>query len=126
MLRGPREIESFFRETFAAVPDAETSVGRVIAGDGQVAVEWRMEGHFTGTPFQGIEPTGKRIEVRGFDLLEIEDGKIRSNTAYYDGAAFARQVGMLPAQDSGAERAMKTAFNSITKARRAIAQRGGS
>ena len=40
------------------------------------------------------------------------------NTAYYDGASFARQVGMLPAEGSGAERAMKGAFNAVTKMRR--------
>ena len=45
----------------------------------------------------GIEPTGKRVEMRGLDLLEVEDGKIVSNTAFYDGIELARQIGMLPA-----------------------------
>ena len=42
------------------------------------------------------------------------------NTAYYDGASFARQVGMLPSEGSGAERAMKGAFNAVTKMRRRV------
>ena len=82
------------------------------------AVEWRMAGHFTGAPFMDLEPTGRRIDIRGLDLLEIEDGEIVGNTAYYDGASFARQVGMLPSEGSGAERAMKGAFNAVTKMRR--------
>jgi steroid delta-isomerase-like uncharacterized protein len=123
MLRGRQEIKDFFRETFAAMPDAEMTVLRVVAGDRLAAVEWRMAGMFTGAPFQGIDPTGKPVEVRGLDLLEIEDGEIVANAAYYDGMNFARQVGMLPPQDSGAERAMKGAFNAVTKARRAIAER---
>ena len=45
----------------------------------------------------------------------------RRNTAYYDGMEFAREVGLLPPQDSGAERAMKGAVNAVTKARRAFA-----
>ena len=45
-----------------------------------------------------------------------------SNTAYYDGMEFAREIGLLPAQDSGAERAMKGAVNAVTKARRALAE----
>jgi SnoaL-like polyketide cyclase len=98
---------------------------RIVAGDRLAAVEWRMAGNFTGAAFQGIDPTGKPLELRGLDLLEIEDGEIVSNAAYFDGMAFARQVGMMPAQDSGAERAMKGAFNAITKARRAIAERSG-
>ena len=83
-----------------------------------------MAGTFDGAAFQGIEPTGKRVELRGFDLLEIdEDGKITRNTGYYDGADFARQIGMLPPQDSGAERAMRSGFNAVTKIRREIANR---
>ena len=51
------------------------------------AIQWRATGTFRGAPFQGIEPTGRRIEVRGCDCIEVEDGKITRNTAYYDGAA---------------------------------------
>ena len=80
----------------------------------------------TDSRFQGIDPTGRRLEIRGLDLLEIEDGEIVSNTAYYDGMAFARQVGMMPPQDSGAERAIKSTFNAVTRARRAIADRTAS
>ena len=93
-----------FRELFAAVPDLEMTVTRVVAGEREAAVEWRMTGNFTGGPFQGVDATGKRIELRGLDLLEVEDGEIVSNTAYYDGMAFARQIGLMPPQDSRAER----------------------
>jgi steroid delta-isomerase-like uncharacterized protein len=123
VFRGVAEITSFFRELFAAVPDAETAVTRLVADESRAAVEWRTTGTFGGAPFQGIEPTGRPVEIRGFDLLEIEDGKILRNTAYYDGMAFARAVGMMPAQDSGAERAMKNAFNAVTKLRKAVNER---
>jgi steroid delta-isomerase-like uncharacterized protein len=125
VFRGRQAIVDFFRELFAAVPDLETTVTRVVPGETQAAVEWRMQGNFTGAPFQGIDPTGKHVEMRGIDLLEIEDGATVSNTAYYDGAAFARQVGMLPPQDSGADRTIKSAFNAITKVRKAVAERTG-
>jgi steroid delta-isomerase-like uncharacterized protein len=120
-VRGRDEITSFFREVFAAVPDLETTVTRVVAGEREAAVEWRMSGNFTGEPFQGVDATGKRVELRGLDLLEVEDGKIVSNTAYYDGMSFARQIGLMPAQDSSAEQAMKSAFNAATRVRRAVA-----
>jgi steroid delta-isomerase-like uncharacterized protein len=123
VMRGREEIVAFFREVFAAVPDVEFTVTRVVAGERLAAVEWRMSANFTGAPFQGIEPTGKPLELRGVDLMEIEDGEIVSSTAYYDGAAYARQVGMMPPEGSGAERAMKSAFNAVTKLRRAVAER---
>lgn len=126
VFRGPAEVREIFKEMFAAMPDVETTVTRVVADHEAAGVEWRMAGTFDGGPFQGIEPTGKRVELRGFDLLEIdEDGKITRNTGYYDGADFARQIGMLPPQDSGAERAMRTGFNALTKLRQQIASARG-
>ena len=121
ILRGRDEIRAFFTELFTAFPDFETTVARVAAGQDDVAVEWRSHGHFTGGPFQGVDPTGRLVEIRGVDILEVADGKTVSNTAYYDGMAFARGAGLLPAQDSGAERAIKGAVNAATRVKRAVA-----
>ena len=126
VLRGPEEIKAFFREMFTAMPDLEMTVQRVVADDTHAVVEWRQTGTFTGAPFQGIEPNGRRIELRGMDILEVQGKKIVSNTAYWDGAAVPRQLGMLPPQDSGAERAMKTAFNAATRVRKAVNERRGA
>jgi steroid delta-isomerase-like uncharacterized protein len=126
VLRGPDQIKGFFRELFAAMPDLETTVQRVVADDGHAVVEWRQVGTFTGAPFQGVEPNSRRIELRGMDLFEVEDKKILRNTAYYDGAAVPRQLGMLPAPDSGAEKAMKAAFNAATRVRKAVNERRGT
>jgi steroid delta-isomerase-like uncharacterized protein len=123
IMRGRDELREFFASMFAAMPDARTTVTRLVAGEQSCAVEWRIEGTFDGAPYMGIEPTGKRVEIRGFDLIEIEDGELVSNTAYFDGAGFARQIGMLPPDGSGADRAMKSAFNAVTKVRRAVAER---
>jgi len=122
ILRGTDEIAAFFSEMFAAFPDAETTVTRVTGGQNEVAVEWRMSANFTGTPFQGVEATGRPVELRGVDMIEIADGKNVTNTAYYDGMAFARGAGLLPPQDSGTERAMKSAVNAATRVRRAVAE----
>jgi steroid delta-isomerase-like uncharacterized protein len=124
-LRGRAEIERFLSELWAAVPDLETTVTRLVAGETQAAVEWRMRGTFDGAAFQGIEPTGKHVEMRGADFFEVEDGLLTACTGYYDGAEFARQAGMLPPRDSQAERAMTNAFNAVTKLRRAVNERRG-
>jgi steroid delta-isomerase-like uncharacterized protein len=124
VFRGPDDVRAVFRELFAAVPDFEFTVRRVIADDGVAVVEWRATGTFDGRPFQGIEPTGRRVELRGSDWVEVEDGQIVRNTGYYDGAAFARGIGMLPPQDSGGERAMIAAFNLLTRLRRRLKEIG--
>jgi steroid delta-isomerase-like uncharacterized protein len=123
LMRGRDELRDFFASMFAALPDARTTVTRLIAGEQSCAVEWRIEGTFTGAPYMGLEPTGKHVEIRGCDLIELEDGEIVSLTAYFDGAGFARQIGMLPPDGSGPDRAMKGAFNAMTKVRRALAER---
>jgi len=123
LMRGREELRDFFASMFAALPDARTTVTRLVAGEQSCAVEWRLEGTFDGAPYMGIEPTGKHVELRGLDLLELEDGELVSNTAYFDGAGFARQIGLLPPDGSSADRAMKSAFNALTKARRALAER---
>lgn len=125
ILRGRTEIVGLFRDLFAAVPDLQTTVTRVVAGERQAAVEWRMDGHFTGRSFQGVEPTGRWVELRGVDLIEVAEGKNSSAAAYYDGMSFARQIGLMPAQDSGSERVMKSALNAATKLRRTFAARRG-
>jgi ketosteroid isomerase-like protein len=125
VFRGHDEIRELFSGIYASTPDFEMHVDRIVE-DGDVAVvQWRSAGTFEGEPFVGIEPTGGRIELRGVDVMEMEDGLIVRNTVYYDGAAFARGVGMLPPQDSAAEKAMFGAFNGVTKVRRAIRERRG-
>ena len=123
VIRGREELRASLTAQFAAMPDMRTTVTRLIAGEHSCAVEWRIEGTFDGAPYMDLEPTGSHVELRGVDLIELDDGRITSLTAYFDGAAYARQIGMLPADGSGPDRAMKAAFNAVTKLRRAVAER---
>jgi steroid delta-isomerase-like uncharacterized protein len=125
ILRGPDELRAFFSELFAAMPDLETTVQRMVASGSEdvVVVEWRMRGNFTGGQFRGIDPTGAHLELRGCDVFELEDGKIARYTAYQDGMETARAIGMMPPADSPGERAMIAAFNAATKVRAAVRER---
>jgi hydroxyacylglutathione hydrolase len=114
-LRAPDEIRPFFGELFAAFPDMRFEILDVIAGESKVAVRWRTTGTFCGGRFQGIDPNGARLELEGIDMLTVEDGLIRRNDAYYDGSQFARQIGLLPEQNSDAERRMASLFNLRTR-----------
>ena len=120
---GRDEVRDFFTELFAAFPDFELSVERVVAEGDAVVVRWHADGTFSGARFQGIEPTGRRVRIRGCDFFEVEDGWIRRNTIFYDGASFARQVGMLPAKDSFGDRAMLRLFNAKVRLTRRFRRR---
>jgi hydroxyacylglutathione hydrolase len=119
-LRAPDEVRSFFTQTFTAMPDMHFEVLDLVAARNQAAVRWRATGTFCGGPFEGIEPTGSRIELEGIDLVTVEDGKIQHNDAYYDSAQFARSVGLLPPADSPMERRMAGAFNARTRLLRSL------
>ena len=115
VFRGKAEIRAFFVELFAAFPDFEMIVDRIVADDESAVVQWHARASFSGAPFQGVRATGRRVEIKGADVMEVRDGLLRHNTIYYDGASFGRQIGLLPPQGSAADRAMLGAFNAKTR-----------
>ena len=96
---GAPAVRAFFTEIFAAMPDFALEVLGLVCDDEHAVVQWRATGTFTRTPFQGIHATGRHVELRGVDVMRFEQGKLKHNTIYYDGLAFARHIGMLPAKD---------------------------
>jgi steroid delta-isomerase-like uncharacterized protein len=123
--RGPDEMASYFAETFAALPDFRIEPEQIIGEEDTVFVKWRLRGTFNGRPWQGIEPTGDRIELLGMDCFTFRDGRITRNEVVFDQMSFARQIGLLPAQDSIGERTMRGAFNARTKLKRRLGQAKG-
>ncbi|MEX2253299.1 MAG: ester cyclase [Thermoleophilaceae bacterium] len=121
------EVVAWFRDFFAAIPDLHMEVEEVaVAGEPgreRITVRWRVTGTFSGAPYLGIEPTGRPLDLRGMDLIAIEDGRIAGNEIYYDQLAFARQIGMLPSAGSLGDRLMTGAFNLLTKAKATVRDR---
>jgi steroid delta-isomerase-like uncharacterized protein len=121
------EVVQWFRGLFDAIPDLHMEVEDVVVagqvGRERITVRWHITGTFSGAPYLGIEPTGRPLELRGMDLLDVEDGRIAGNNVYYDQLTFARQIGMLPAEGSLGDTAMTRAFNLATKGRVAVRQR---
>ena len=117
---GKPAIRQFFEELLTAFPTFDVAVERIVGDDTTAVTQWKASGDFTGEPFQGVEPTGRYVEIRGIDVMEIDNGTVRHNTIYYDGAAFARQVGLLPKAGTTMDRAMLGAFNAATRLRKRL------
>jgi steroid delta-isomerase-like uncharacterized protein len=121
------EVVAWFGELFDAVPDLRMDVEDVVIagepGRERVTVRWHLTGTFSGAPFLGIEPTGRPLDIRGMDLIDVEDGRVAANAIYNDQLAFARQVGMLPAEGSRGDRLVTGAFNLVTKGRAKVRRR---
>jgi glyoxylase-like metal-dependent hydrolase (beta-lactamase superfamily II)/ketosteroid isomerase-like protein len=112
----PGGVREFIGELIGALPDLNMEVISTTAEQDRCGVHWRITGTFAGPGhFGGVAPTGSPIEIEGFDLLTVRDGLIQSNDAFTDSMTFARQVGMMPPQDSAAEQRMMGAFNAKTR-----------
>ena len=66
-----REFRAIFAIELVTIED-------LVVGDASVAVRWTVHGTHT-LEFEGIAPTGRRVESRGIDLLHVEDGLLAEN-----------------------------------------------
>jgi steroid delta-isomerase-like uncharacterized protein len=118
-LRAPDGYRKWFKNLFSAFPDLELTALDIVAEGDKAAVRWRATGTFNGTArFEGMRPTGARIDTEGLDLLTIRDGRIEENRAYTNAAEMARQLGALPPTGSARERLMVGSLNAVTRVRR--------
>lgn len=120
-LTAPLSYRAWFANLFAAFPDFRFEILDVVAEGEKAAVRWRATGTFNGEMrFEGMEPTGARVDLSGCDMLTIRDGKIHRNDAYMNGAQMAQQLGALPPPGSFAERLTLGALNLKTRLGRAL------
>ncbi len=112
----PEGLREWFGNLFTAFPDWRFEViDQVTEGD-RSAVRWRATGTFTGPArFEGLVPTGASIDITGFDLVTVRDGRIQRNDAYVNATHLAQQLGAMPPSGSGQERAMIGAANLKTR-----------
>jgi steroid delta-isomerase-like uncharacterized protein len=104
MPEGTFEGRSAIRERLArdlvACPDIAWTVLSFVEQGDTFADEWTFVATHTG-PFQlpdGTElaATGKRVELRGMELVQVRDGKIVVDNLYYDNMAVLAQLGLVP------------------------------
>lgn len=113
---GHAEIAAYFEQVFAALADFTLEIVSVAESGHDVLVHWHLTGQHVGT-FMGIAGTGRRIDLEGFDHFVVENDHVVTNTVRYDQMEFARQIQLLPADGSVADRALKVAFNAVTRVR---------
>lgn len=120
-MRSHADIKAFFNSQFAAFPDWKFEILELASSGKNAACRWRVTGTFDGPgKFQGLAPTGGKIEMEGCDMLRVEAGQIVENNAYTNGALIAQQLGLLPQQGSTADRVVTGAFNAKTAAATAL------
>jgi steroid delta-isomerase-like uncharacterized protein len=91
-----REGGKMFLTAFAnAFPDSQIAVDDMIAEGDRVVTKKTMTGTHTGE-FNGIPPTGKRVEIQYVDILRLRDGQIIEHWLSMDQLSFMQQLGVIP------------------------------
>ncbi|MFD1985292.1 ester cyclase [Mesorhizobium newzealandense] len=85
-------IDNFLK----AVPDAVWTMkgAPVVEGD-RVSFEWEFSGTNTGAWADGTAATGKKFSFTGASMFSIKDGKIATQSDYYDALGFYKQLGLM-------------------------------
>lgn len=78
-------------------PDGQITVDRVIASGDHVVVEFTGRGTHTqtlATSMGDIPATGRSLTLQLCDVMEFENGKVKSQKTYFDTASMMAQLGL--------------------------------
>src|SRR5919108_5971811 len=79
---------------FETWPDIEFTTRRLYTREGLVVQEWTATATHVNTMRRGdlaAEPTGKRIEWKGLDVIPFENGLVKRKDIYSDSVSILRQ-----------------------------------
>ena len=122
-VRGAEDIASVFEEAFAALPDLRFEIEELVEDGDTIFARWHMTGTHTGAPWEGVVPTGKRIELDGIDHFVVRDGRVVSNFIVFDQLQFGRAVGLMPEAGTLGDRVLKASFALRTRVAQALGRR---
>jgi steroid delta-isomerase-like uncharacterized protein len=97
---GRSTIRERMARELAACPDMHFSLGGFVEQGDSFADEFTFAGTHTG-PFPlpdgtQLPPTGKRVEIKGMEFVQVRDGKIVLDNLYWDSMAVLDQLGLVP------------------------------
>lgn len=100
LFAGVDAIQERLARDLTAFPDARYVVKSFVEDGDTFADEWTFTGTNTG-PFRlpdgsEVPATGRPVEIKGMELVEVRDGKIVVDNLYYDFMAAVSQLGLVP------------------------------
>jgi steroid delta-isomerase-like uncharacterized protein len=94
---GRDQIGNAIRGIFAVFPDMHFESRRQYIREDLVVQEWTASGTHQGTMNRGcvtVEPTGRRVEYKGIDVIPIEDDLVARKDVYSDSITLLHQLGL--------------------------------
>lgn len=89
---GREGFRAFWTTLTTAFPDAHIAPRHVVADDDHVVVAYTLTGTHEGE-FEGVAPTGKKVEVNGIQVGRFENGQIVERWGSSDELGLMRQIG---------------------------------
>ncbi|MFK8077812.1 MAG: ester cyclase [Granulosicoccus sp.] len=100
---GLKEFQDNWQRPFQAAFSDKVCIDEARLAEGEwMAAFGRQEATHSGK-FMGIEPTGKRVEIRYMDFWKVVDGKIVDNYVMVDFPHVMQQLGVDPFNGHGWE-----------------------
>jgi predicted ester cyclase len=100
---GAEGIRQQFNGFRAAFPDFRATILDQVAEGDRVVTRKVFHGTHRGS-FQGIEPTGREVEINLIDIVRVADGQIVEHWNCVDRLGLLAQLGALPEVPAGASR----------------------
>jgi len=94
--RGVDDVIKLWQGWATALPDSRASFDKVAVSGNTVTLELTWRGTHKGplkTPTGEIAPTGKNIEIRACQIVEVANDKVNSVRQYFDMGTLLKQLG---------------------------------
>jgi steroid delta-isomerase-like uncharacterized protein len=96
-LNNVEEVLSAWKGWAKAFPDSKASFDKETVGGNTVVIELTWRGTQTGPlqlPGKDLSATGKKIELRACQVIEVSGAKVTALRHYFDLATLLRQLGV--------------------------------
>lgn len=96
-VRGIKDVLGVWKGWATAMPDSKAKFHSALVSGNKVVVEVTWRGTHKGPlqmPTGAIPPTGKKIELRACQVVQIAGGKAQSMRQYFDMATLLQQLGV--------------------------------
>ena len=96
-MKGPEQVIEAWQGWATALPDSNATFENAFVAGGKVILELTWRGKHTGpmqSPKGQIPATGKSIEIRACQIVEVEGGKAKSMRHYFDMMTMMQQLGL--------------------------------
>jgi steroid delta-isomerase-like uncharacterized protein len=97
-IKGAEDVIAAWKGWATALPDSRASFDKEFVSGNTAVIEVTWRGTHSGPmhlPGKELAATGKKIEMRACQVIEVSGGKVQAVRHYFDIATMLRQLGVM-------------------------------